>query len=286
MTADKILLYNALLPLLVSAVIVFLAWRRHSPGPVWSSVATGLALALAYGSMHAPLSGGWPPFPATEASGWLPYQVMLAAACGVAVSAARRRPAIMAAIRLLASALCSWLVLRPLLTQWTAAEAAAQVFAPAALSFLCWSLHDGLRCACADRPCRMRSSWLAILSSLTFLNSSFASLAQLTGAFAAAVGGTCVVALLRRDFSLSGAGVAMISVFLVCAGANAHAFASLTRTNALLLIGALLAPGILWLPPLATAGRWRQCAIAASAALVPAGIALALALAQAPRGGF
>jgi hypothetical protein len=114
------------------------------------------------------------------------------------------------------------------------------------------------------------------LASLFAHNSIVAALA---GALAACLGAAAALALLAPPFRLRSGAIAVVVLVLCGCLLNDVFFASFSRTGAVLLVGSVLAPGLLELSPKDARlhHRRRDALLAAGLALVPAALAVWIA---------
>lgn len=280
MTPGKLLLVNALLPGAVSLVIVLLVWWRRVTSSVLSSFATALALAAAYIASHALILEL--EIRPTEVTQWLPWFVAGAGLAGVAITALRVRRLAAAAIRLAFAAFVTFEILKPLAAEWSKGEVALQCVLLGGALWLVWTVLDHAALVSPGPPLPHALLAVAMAAIGTFFYAGMGSQAQLAGAMAAAIGGTCIVSLVRREFTLAGGGAAVLSVFLVAATANVYHYAYRTQLHLALLVPALLLPGVVISPRVRRLSPLWQTVIAVSAALVPSVAALLLSVAAAP----
>jgi hypothetical protein len=273
------LLYVAIIPAAVAAMVVFAAQQARFKAPVAWALAIGCGymvgqFALARRNTSGASIGSL--FQPREAVEWLPYAVLVAIAVTVLGSYLPRswRPAML----VLAGGLCVALPLRLLAgtvypLEWSTAEHVAYTGLLAATFAVTWL---GLAAAHSNEHPRLRAVLLIIVGAGTAVvcaRSGVFVYGELCGVVMATVSGALLVS---RENGLEGtAGVITFSLGSLVL--LSYFFAELTLGNAgLLLLAIVLAGGRLPLPPFfLTRPVWQQGAVRAALALVPLVIALA-----------
>jgi hypothetical protein len=262
-------LLGILLPALLCAGLLAVAERG---GERWRSAGASLAFGLAWFGAYVYWSGGLPAVPGADrtlpAKDWLAWVVLVASVPSGKLSLVSR-PVLSAALaglslHILAERSGSYvapvLCAAAILAVWTLAER--------------WTrASDGLRAPLA----------LCLSATGTSLASLFAHnslIAALAGVLAACLGAAAVLSLLVSSFRLRSGAIAVVALVLCGCLLNDVFFASFSRTGAFLLVGSVLAPGLLELSPMGgaqPAHRWRYALLAAGLALVPAALAVWIA---------
>jgi hypothetical protein len=268
--------YGLLLPAAVAVVALVLAIRLGGG----ESLAVGIGLASGFAALAATKQIErdflWP----AEAWDWLPALGLL----GCIWVAVAQLPNKFAHLidwtgRAVVAGLAAWLLVRaqskredePLVAHWYAALGFAIIILWCVLDWAAWC-----------RPGRVMPLLLALVGLAAAVLAELAGLstvAQLAGVAAGALIGWAVVALLRPSVAVCRAGVPVVAILLPASlfVAYFNSFSDVPTTSYLLLLAAPLALGLAALLPLWAAPSWRRATVEAGAALLPLGVALALA---------
>lgn len=271
-------LLGILLPALLCGGLLAAAQRG---GERVRSAGAGLAFGLAWFGAYVYWSGGLPAVPSAErtlpARDWLAWVVLVAGSSWLAVLAGVPAKTLALVSRPVLSAGLAGLSLRILAERsgsyWTPLLAAVSIFVAWRIAERWISAADGPRATLA----------LCLSATGTSLASLFAHnslIAALAGALAASLGAAAVLALLVPSFRLRSGAIAIVVLVLCGCLLNDVFFASFSRTGALLLVGSVLAPGLLELSSQGSVQpqhRWRDLLLAAGLALVPAALAVWIA---------
>jgi len=193
----KLALLTTLVPALVAAAGVLAASavaQRRKDAAEW---AAPVAVALAYGAGHTALFG-LPPWPPVEASQGFPTLALAAAALAVAEGVGRERRGGRWPLRCLLLLVATVFFLRPLLAAWGPVAGGARVAAGVALATGAWAALAGAGRVMATLPLAPLLITSATSLSIAILLAHSASLAQLAGCLAAALGGAAAARLLAR----------------------------------------------------------------------------------------
>jgi len=258
-----------LVPALVAALGALAAGAlgRRGGAAAWGAP---VAVALGYGAGQVGLLG-LPPLVPVEASQWLPHlalaAALLAGAEGIVPHPHRWRWPVRILLLLIAAAL----LLRPLLAySWGPAAGAARVVAVVAAAGVVWVVVAGAARAMTTLPFAVLLIACTSALSIASLFAHSASLAQLAGCLAAAVGGGATAALLLHG-ALPFAPVAAVAApLLVALAATAHFYTDLPLVAALFIAAA---PAVAWVAARRAGGPW--VGVATAMLLAAAGVAMA-----------
>jgi hypothetical protein len=248
-------------------------------GRLWKADnwADALALAIGYAGGHA-MTTGWPPFPAAEATQWLPY-FGLAAMCLGTLDALLKPPRILRAVIwiLFCAALLRLLLTPKFQYGWSLAEGVIWITGLAAIMLVLGGSLD------VAAPRRTSVSSLLILTIVAFgtgaalMLSGSMLLAQLAMVFGTALGAILLVAFLLPQSS-QGRGVVPVAVALLMSlWLSGYFYAELPSASALLLAAAPL-PALL-LISLSERKRFSLGELVIQAAVVVALVGIAVLLA-------
>jgi hypothetical protein len=268
---------GATLPALVSALVLLVAWRRRGTlGKFVASVAGALAIAGGYTLGHVMIAG-WPPFPPTSALEWMVGFAVLAAIGGILFTLAR-----VSSVLLVAAV--PWLLLAPLAQYtWNREETALHL---AGLSFSLLGVWVAVQTLSRHVSARVLSIGMlvtTIAASIALAVSGGFVLGQLQGAIASTLGAALVIALVNPSTSLSGGAIAVAIVVTSALLMSGHFYGDLPTPSAGLIALSFVTPWLARWPGQVTA-RTRALAHVA-AAVVPAAVAVGLAVAASPEWG-
>lgn len=282
---DAILaLKPTLLAALVAGCFVGLgarAWRspeRSGKGAAW---ATALGLALGYAAGHV-LADKAPAFPPREATHRLFYLALAAGLIGVIGGGERVPGAARGLVRAVFSAAVPAWFLRTFFERWELERTLATVLGIAAGVFATW---ECLRFYGARRPGASLPAvvWtIATLGSAALLKSSNLTYALLAGCLAAMMGAALVVSWRAPRLDLGRGGAGVIATLLACLWMGGTFLSELPANAAVLLA---IAPLAAWLGELRFVRArppWQAVLARMLLVALPAGAALALAIANAP----
>src|SRR5262245_35526066 len=273
---ERILL-GAALPAFAAGAVLLASWRRHGTlGKFGASAAGALALAGGYALGHIVIAG-MPSFPPPSHTDWMVGFAILAAMGGMLVTLARVSD-------LLVVAAVPWLLLAPLAQHpWSREETALQL---TGLSFALLGLWIALEAL--SRHARIRELTFGLLLTTLAASTSLALsgsflLAQLAGALAATLGAALVVTLVNPALRLSGGAVAVIIVIAGALLMSGHYYAELPAPSGVLVALSFVTPWVAHLPGPMSPGR--RALVYIAAAIVPAAVAVGLAVAASPSWG-
>ena len=240
------------------------------------------ALGLGYGVGHA-MAIGIPAWPPADAHHWLLPIALVAIPWAVVDGRHHLSGRARWGGRLTLSALVLGIFLRPLVgPTWGTGEAVLWLVGLWLAMVMFWALLDALAA---------RLPGAALLSMLTVISGAGAAALLVSGSvdqgaigivLTAALGVVALAALLAPGLEL-GRGIAPVVALLLCGSwLNGLFYSDLPRVSGLLLA---MAPGAAWvgrIGPIRRLGPRALSLFCAGAALVPAGIAAALALAASP----
>jgi hypothetical protein len=269
------LLPGVLVAVLLSGVfaIVGRLWRANN----W---ADAVALAIGYTGGHA-VTTGWPAFPPSEATQWLPYFAL--ATMFLAVLDVFLRPA--GSLRALIWILCSAGLLRLLLKPkfqygWSLPEGVLWIAGLAAGMLVLASSLD----AAVRRDSTSSSLVLTIVAcgtGATLMLSGSMLLGLLAMVLAAALGAILVVAFLFPK-AVEGRGAVPVTVALLASfWLSGYFYAELPPASALLLAAASF-PALLLISLSEKVPSWRDLLLRASLVIVPVVISVLLAIHASP----
>jgi hypothetical protein len=267
-----LVLQSAILPFGV-ALAVLLARRKT---PVASAP---LAVALGFfASWLAVFHAQWS-LPPRQAMDWMPWIILLAmvgALLAERLAAIGSKAGARLALALAVAALTAW----PALPSLGPEKTALTIAAAGALIWLAWSV---LARAARNRPTpAVLLTVVAGGAGLAIMLDASQMIGQLSGALAAAVGASAVLALARGQGGLCGAAVGVASLVLGALLLMATIYAGFPLEYALLLAGGLLADAVLELVLRRRTPAWLP---AAALSAIPVAIALGLALKAAQESG-
>jgi len=277
------LLLGFLVPAVVAAAVLLCAWRRPGSSGEPRAGIGGLAVASGYvvGQVGLRGLGPWPP---VEASGWLPYVALAAALLGTfdrETGAATRLVLRLFGATVIVGGL--WLLLRGrMIHAWSSGQSAAWLAGLGAGILLLWlALERGLPAL------PLRSSWLTLVvvaagSAATITASGSLLLGLLGAALAAACTGAASVAAFVTSRRLERASTLALTSMLAGLVLAAYFYSDLPGWSALLLALAIVAPLLVPRRLLRRRGDLAATFLHGLAAAVPAGAALALAIAASP----
>ena len=269
------LLPGVLVAVLLSGVfaIVGRLWRANN----W---ADAVALAIGYAGGHA-VTAGWPAFPPSEATQWLPYFAL--ATMFLAVLDVFLRPA--GSLRALIWILCCAGLLRLLLKPkfqygWSLPEGILWIAGLAAGMLVLASSLD----AAVRRDSTSSSLVLTIVAcgtGATLMLSGSMLLGLLALVLAAALGAILVVAFLFPK-AVEGRGAVPVTVALLASfWLSGYFYAELPPASALLLAAASF-PALLLISLGEKVPSWRDLLLRASLVIVPVAISVLLAIHASP----
>jgi hypothetical protein len=269
------LLPGVLVAVLLSGVfaIVGRLWRANN----W---ADAVALAIGYAGGHA-VTAGWPAFPPSEATQWLPYFAL--ATMFLAVLDVFLRPA--GSLRALIWILCCAGLLRLLLKPkfqygWSLPEGILWIAGLAAGMLVLGSSLD----AAVRRDSTSSSLVLTIVAcgtGATLMLSGSMLLGLLAMVLAAALGAILVVAFLFPN-AVEGRGAVPVTVALLASfWLSGYFYAELPPASALLLAAASF-PALLLISLSEKVPSWRDLLLRASLVIVPVVISVLLAIHASP----
>jgi hypothetical protein len=243
------LLKGVLLPGAISLALFWVGWAgagktEQARGRAWvGALAVGLAVAAAY-----ILTLGWPGFPPTDTTRWLPFAALLGAVLGLIAAPASSPWGLTALLRLAASVALPLAVLQPTI-RYTWQESAWLWIGGIALAlFVLWTTTDiaARRLAGPAMPLSLGAA-TALLAVALVLGRS-AMLAQAGGMLAAAVGAAFLVALWRPHLLLAFGAMPVFMLVYAALLLSGHFFAELPALHTVLLALApaatMLAAGI------------------------------------------
>ncbi len=281
---SAVIFWGLLLPAGAAGLILLLGWRpwKRALEPDAAAAAAG-PLALGGAWLAAQIAIVGVALPPVQASDWLAVLVA-AAVLGGLVEALRRPPAWMrwswrAALSLALPALLALPLWR---SSWSSLEALAVIGAAAIGVFGAWSLLEAQARRRAGAAMPLLLAVLAGGSALVLALSGSASLGQLGGALAAAVGAALVIALLQPRLSLAHGAIGPLVIALAGLWLNGTFYADVPIGSLVLLF---VAP---WLALVGRLGRvqrlaaWQSALVRAGAVLLPLALAAAWAYGASP----
>lgn len=273
---EQIVLLGVLLPALLCGVSLLLLGRLGEDRRRSMGLATAIGLAAGYGAGQWIIIG-WPDFPPIDVTHWLPYFAIAAAIIGIRESVWDSSAPLRWGIRALFCLAVVWLLLRPFLqNQWTAFQGALWLFGLGAFSLLLFWLLERLSEGTPSVAQPLVLIILASASSIVLVLSYSASLGQLAGCLAAALGAMTVLSFLISGVRLAPGGVPVVTALLTGLWVCGYFYASIPASSGLLL-GA--SPAADWIGLRLSQQRpgWQSALIRAVAVSIPCVLAVWLA---------
>lgn len=269
-----IVLYGAVLPALAVAVAMLAAWRpwrqQYGASVPWGA-AVGLAAAFSITQFGLV---GRTSFPPREPYQWIVFVVLFAAALEVLVSSVRLPCCTRCPLRGLLAALTAWLTVpafhsHPSLAAWTVVAAVL-------------ILSRGLQNAALQvRGAAAPMAWLMAATAMAIVleRSANAKLAQLSGSLAAGMGVIFLMGLWKPTWPVAARAGSILAVAFPALLVNGHATSDEIPGIAYVLAG--LSPLGVWLAAgheMRRLSGWKRAIAAATGVLIPASIAVAIAV--------
>ncbi len=271
---QTLILYGAVLPALVAAIVLLVAWRpwnrSSSINGAWGG---GLLLAAAFAVTQFGLVG-WPPCPPREPAQWTVWLVLLAAAAE-AILRILRPPCWIRCIVHAAFAVAVGSLAVPDFHQHPNRAA----WCVGVSVIVLWSTLESL--ATRLRGATLPVAWLlAVIGVAVVLErSANAKLAQLAGALAAGLGVAVLVGLWRPKLPIAAGFASVLAIALPALLVNGHATTEDIPAVAFILAG--LAPLGAWLAAgheIIRQKSWKRALTAVIGVLIPAAVAVAIAV--------
>ncbi len=237
------IVWGAVLPALITAVLLAVIWRAWRRDGVPSHWATPLALAVGYLFAHWRIVGLPMNFPPVDSSEWLFVVAIVVGVWGAFEHLASSRPLWRDVGRAVLVAAVSWLVLRPLMGNvWQGASAYLWWLSLSVGWWFWWSLQARVVDKVVGVPVPLALSMAAGGGALVLLWSNSSSLSQLSGAIAAVTGVLVPLVFWRRQGSIGAGGVAFVAGLLGMVWVNAIAFVPVPGWRIIALAIASLTP--------------------------------------------
>ncbi|GIV17066.1 MAG: hypothetical protein KatS3mg022_2501 [Armatimonadota bacterium] len=251
------LVWGALLPAVITLLILAVSWRAWRREGVPTHWGTPLALAAGYLFAHWRIVGLPMSFPPVDSNEWLFVVATIVAVWGVIEHFAANSPLLRDAGRAVLVAAISWFVLRPLMGNvWQGASAYIWWISLALGWWLWWSLQARLAANMPGILVPLVLSMVAGGGGLVLLWSNSSSLSQFSGAVAAVIGATVPLVFWRREGSIGSGGVAFVAGTLGLIWVNAIAFVPVPVWRIAVLSIASLTPLFVLLPGLKRKPTW------------------------------
>lgn len=237
------LLWGAVLPAMITLLVLAVSWRAWRRDGVSSHWATPLALAAGYLFAHWRIVGLPLTFPPVDSNEWLFVVALVVALWGVIEHFAMKRVLLLSAARALLIAVITWFVLRPLMgSVWQGTSAYIWWLSLALGWWLWWSVQTRLAANVPGVPVTLVLSMVAGGGGLVLLWSNSSSLSQLSGAIAAVTGVLVPLVFWRREGNMGAGGIAFVAGVLGLIWVNAIAFVPVPIWRIAVLAGASLTP--------------------------------------------
>lgn len=250
MITSRDIVYGVVLPAVLTGLVV-IAGRAFRGGAARASASLGVGLGFVAG-FGALL--GVPPARPLDSVDWLYYIAAVTAAAGaldawlLAPRPSRWFERLVRTILVLAiSTVVVWLLSRPLLIfAWTGWHGPLYIGGIALIMTIVWSSADALARRGGAMSLSLMFTVCAAMASATVMMSGSQKLGQIGGMLTAALGGLTVLSWSRSpDSGSPGASLIFCLLYVsLIAATSEHLYASLTNTNAALL---LVAPACAWL---------------------------------------
>lgn len=251
------LVWGALLPAVITLVILAVSWRAWRREGVSAHWGTPLALAAGYLFAHWRIVGLPLSFPPVDSNEWLFVVAIVVAVWSVIEHFAANHSPPRDTGRAVLVSVISWLVLRPLMGNvWQGALAYIWWLALTLGWWLWWSLQARLAANVPGLPVPLVLSMAAGGGGFVLLWSNSSSLSQLSGAVAAVTSATVPLVLWRTAGSIGSGGIAFVSGMLGLIWVNAIAFVPVPVWRIATLAIASLTPYLALLPALKQKPVW------------------------------
>ena len=259
------LLWGAVLPGTITAVLLLMGWRawRRDGVPVYWG--TPVALAIGYLFAHWRIVGLPLSFPPSDSTAWLFVVAAVMAGWGVLEHVTNEQVRARARWRLLLVGVITWLVVRPLMGNvWQGVTGWLWWTGLTLGWWLWWTAQERIAERLPGLPVALVLSMTAGGGGFVLLWSNSSSLSQLSGAVAA-VSGVLVPLMLWRHNARVGAGaVATVAGILGLIWVNAIAFVPVPVVRIIALAAASLTPLVALIPAVRKRPAWASavaCAV-------------------------
>jgi hypothetical protein len=285
MSPLNLLLYMVAVPAVVAALLVVLAgWAGRRVGLTGAGQAA-VALALGAGAIAAQLGIARPAFPPIEVTDRVPWLVVAAVLLGVFESIHPSPAWARWENRVLLAVLVLGVVLGPVLSDdWPSRRDLARQGGLVLVVLVAWVGLETLAAGRSTAALGPSLLALAAASAAALLLSGSVVLGQIGGGLAAALGVVWIVSWWLPDRSLSRGGVPVLVATLAALLIEGQVYSGLAREAGLLLGTAPLVPWLAFAGPARRLATWQSALLATALVLLPAGVAVGLALQAAPGG--
>jgi hypothetical protein len=272
-----------LFPALAAAITLVAAGWAGRRGGLAGSGPAAVALALGAGALAAQFRNAPPAFPPVEVTDRIAWLVGAAMLLGFCESV---RPAPGWARwenRLLLTIVTLALVLGPVLGEdWPNRPALARQGGAVALLLAAWLNLEALAARRSTAVVGPSLLVVAASAAAALLLSGSIVLGQLGGGLAAALGAVWVVSWWMPDLSLARGGIPVLVATVASLLIVGHVYAFLPASSAYLLAASPLAAWVGFVGPARRLAAWQSALLAAVATLIPAAVAVGLAIAASP----
>jgi len=274
-------------PALVTFVGLLLAWlMARQERWFLSRWLTGFAIAVGYATGHRLATGTLPLLP-SSAEHWLPLSAMMAAFLGILESLPSIPRFWRWLWRLLFGIAAVTVLLLPLPSLPPTGKAIWSVGLGVLMAAV-WTGVNGLAGRVTDAALPIALAITAAINSAALLIAHTATVSQLSGVLAAAMGSTCAFVLWQRRWSLAGGATGVMVTLLFGTGVNGAFYADLPIASALFL---WLAPLTGWLREHPFLQAWHPIAsialqLVATTLLAAIGLSIAIWQLGGPTGGY
>ncbi|MFQ5456230.1 MAG: hypothetical protein ACE5EA_08520 [Nitrospirota bacterium] len=271
----KIVMYNILLPSVLSGSVILVVWQMKSRGVAHDRWGVALGLLLGYVAGHIGIMG-WPTFPPGDpTTGWFVYIASAAFATVLAESAWRSSRWAVWTVRTLLMGVTCWLILSPFIKyNWGMGETIVRISVIVLIMLvLCKILEDIGRYG-SEGMSALLLTLLATVESIVILLSHSVLLAQLQGVITAALGAAVVLTWLLPQVSLVQAGISMVSMLSVAHAISAIFYADMPVNSGAFLVAAPAAALLIW----RRGAGWKETLLGFAATLFMLGLAIVVTI--------
>lgn len=245
------LLWGAVAPAAITAVVVAVSWRAWRRDGVPSHWGTPVAIAAGYLFAHWRIVGAPTQFPPIDSTQWLFVATVALGLWGVVEHLLVTKSALLWVGRLVLAAVAGWVTLVPLIGNvWQGATGYLWWGGLVLVWWLWWSVQARVATAQSGVLVPLILSMVAGGGGFVLLWSNSSSLSQLSGAVAAVIGVMVPLVFWRREGNVGAGGIAAVAGLLGLLWINAIAFVPVPLVRILALMLASLSPLLVYTTPL------------------------------------